>query len=623
MAPHQTIASEASSPQNSLNEDLNESLRKKRRVFFWKNLPRTTGGILAGIMLSAMIPLLLLQTTIYIFWYKTRIQTEMSANLEFARSVAHSFESYVVDVRRQLVVAGSAIESEKGFSLDYAERLLRVLKDQYSTVLRFSLVDEKGVIIASTNPKAVGISVADRDYVRSVQGGREWTISNLGEGPLADKVYFNIARRTRIGGHNGLIVAVIDPDQLGELVLSAERPAEGTFTLFDRDGNLVFFGGAYPAGHPNWKSSDPVLQKAMKGEEAVGAIIYPLDRKDHLVARVPLGSFGWTAGASRPIEVIMAPIYRNLLWVAVLNGIILVISISSAVGLSRFFIARLDQLRQHARLIAGGDFSSKASFANPAELTDLAQSFNAMADQVQAREQSLQRAIGDLTRSNQELEQFAYIASHDLQEPLRAITGFVQLIEKKYKGQLDKEGDRYIGFVTDAVSREHELIRDLLSYARVGRHTIKLSPVDANMAVDAAAQNIRQTIQEEKASVTRDELPIVQADGVQLVQLFQNLIGNGIKFRGSADPAVHVSAHLADGQWIFAVRDNGLGIEEQYWDQIFTMFKRLHTRKEYPGTGIGLAICKKIVERHGGRIWVDSKPGEGSTFLFTLTGAGA
>jgi signal transduction histidine kinase len=586
-------------------------------------MPKTTGGILAGIMLATLIPFLLLQTAIYVFWYKTRIQTEMAANLEFARSVAGSCESYVQDIRRQLVVLGRAIEADPTFSVEKAGTLLSILKSQYATVIRFSIVGDDGVILASSDPGLVGVSVAERDYFRAIQSGRDWVVNDLNLGPKANKIQFDIAQKLRLNaGKDCMIVAVVDPNMLGRLVLSLDRPAGGFFTIFDRSGTLAFFSGGDSAQHTSWEKNDVILRKAMRGEEAVGTIFYPLDNKEHVVARVPIHDTGWTAGAGRALDDVMAPIYRNLLWVAILNGAILIISLGGALVLRSFFIRKLDRLREHARLIAGGSFGSRVHVGNPVELVELEKSFNVMAEQIESRQESLQKAVISLTRTNQELEQFAYVASHDLQEPLRVITGFVQLIEKKYQGRLDKEADRYINFITEAVGRQQELIRDLLTYSRLGGLEPNMVSMDTNLAVRGAMQNLRRLIEETGAIVNLDELPVVQADGSQLVQLFQNLIQNGIKFRQTTLPVLNVSAAPEGNMWVFAVRDNGIGIEPQYWEQIFTMFKRLHTRKDYPGTGIGLAVCKKIVERHGGRIWLDSKPGEGSTFFFTLKAVG-
>jgi PAS domain S-box-containing protein len=224
----------------------------------------------------------------------------------------------------------------------------------------------------------------------------------------------------------------------------------------------------------------------------------------------------------------------------------------------------------------------------------------------------------DLRRSNAELEQFAYVASHDLQEPLRAVAGMVQLLQRKYQGQLDERADQYITHAVEAAGRMQALITDLLSYSRVDRYGKPFEKVKTAECLRVALKNLEISIRESEAAITWDDLPTVMADGPQLAQLFQNLIGNAIKFRGEAQPQIHISARQKGDAWEFSVRDNGIGIEPQYFERIFLVFQRLHTRREYAGTGIGLALCKKIVERHGGQIWVESQLGQGATFYFTL-----
>lgn len=255
-------------------------------------------------------------------------------------------------------------------------------------------------------------------------------------------------------------------------------------------------------------------------------------------------------------------------------------------------------------------------------------------------EEALRQTAQELARSNQDLEQFAYVCSHDLKEPLRMVTGFAGLLRERYQGRLDAKADEYIGFAAEAALRMQGLVDDLLTYSRVGRSTITAT-INTGSALDRALKSLHASIHEADAKISRDPLPSVLAHELEMSQLFQNLVGNAIKFRSPDRPCrIHVSARLLEkedpssgtiapepmpntqqagaARWVFSVRDNGIGIDPQFADRIFMIFQRLHTREEYPGTGVGLAICKKIVEQHGGRIWVESEPGKGSTFSFSM-----
>jgi len=245
----------------------------------------------------------------------------------------------------------------------------------------------------------------------------------------------------------------------------------------------------------------------------------------------------------------------------------------------------------------------------------------AMVEEIEQRrktEEALKLTTAKLTSSNADLQRFAYVASHDLQEPLRAVAGFVTLIASKHKGTLDEESEGWINHAVEGSTRMRNLINDLLAYARVESRGKALELIDTNKAYNQAKRDLSVLIEESNAELTSSDLPELMGDEGQLTQVFQNLIGNAIKFKSYEKPTVHVSATRKDDDWLFSVKDNGIGFEPEHVDRIFIIFQRLHGREEYKGTGIGLALCKKIIERHGGRIWAESEKGKGSTFYFTI-----
>ncbi len=233
-------------------------------------------------------------------------------------------------------------------------------------------------------------------------------------------------------------------------------------------------------------------------------------------------------------------------------------------------------------------------------------------------EQRVRERTAELERSNRDLEDFAYISSHDMQEPLRKIANFSQMLAKQYQGQLDEQAVRYFGYVTDGAKRMQALINDLLSYSRVGRAELPLIVAPLEEILSGTLNDLHALIKESHAEISHDPLPTLKVNPLQMGRLLQNLIGNAIKFHGGQPPRIHLAARQEDGEWVISVRDNGIGFEPQYAENIFTVFKRLNSKEKYPGTGIGLAICKKIVERHGGRIWAESEPGRGATFSFSI-----
>ncbi len=361
---------------------------------------------------------------------------------------------------------------------------------------------------------------------------------------------------------------------------------------------------------------------------------------------------GWTVIAEISTSEAYAPISNLTHTMLYVLGGILVWGILLAFLMSRMIIVPLLKLQKGAETVMQGNLSHRISLTRGDELGKLSAAFDKMtASLQQSREEleghaskletrvqertsqleaevvvrrqgedKLREIMSELRRSNEDLEQFAYVASHDLQEPLRMVTSYMQLLERRYKGILDSDADEFINYAVDGATRMRNMITALLDYSRVGTHGKPFEKVEGEVVFDQALSNLEVTIVENEAIITHDPLPAVLGDHIQLVQLFQNLIGNAIKFHGEDRPCVHINAtqQRFEGDWMVSVSDNGVGIDPEYADRVFEIFHRLHTKEEYPGTGIGLSVCRKIVERHGGRIWMESDSGKGSTFYFTI-----
>jgi signal transduction histidine kinase len=317
----------------------------------------------------------------------------------------------------------------------------------------------------------------------------------------------------------------------------------------------------------------------------------------------------------------------NLQLLLILAAVLILGGVLAAGYLLRQTITRpLARLGSEARRVAGGEFSRPLRIATgPREITVVGLEIDAMRERiveeletVQAAHEHVEEQARELQRSNAELEQFAYVASHDLQEPLRKIASFCQALQTRYRGQLDDRADQYIDFAVDGAKRMQTLINDLLAFSRAGRSGREHELVDLNEALMAAQVSLAGALENAQASVVADELPTVSGDQAQLTSLFQNLIGNAVKFRGSEAPTVHIEVERQDGEWQVSCLDNGIGIDPEYAERIFLIFQRLHSRDTYEGTGIGLALCRKIVEYHGGRIWLETDYSGGACFRFTL-----
>lgn len=306
--------------------------------------------------------------------------------------------------------------------------------------------------------------------------------------------------------------------------------------------------------------------------------------------------------------------------IALLASVIVV-----ALTLRRTVTRPLDELTGSSRVVAGGELSHSLLVDGPLEIAQLGRDVEAMRERLvreleasQAAREQLSATAAELERSNAELEQFAYVASHDLQEPLRKVTSFCQMLQDRYGGQLDERADQYIAFAVDGATRMQQLINDLLAFSRVGRVRHPHELVDLNALAGAALADLDEAVAAADANVVIDHLPSLSVEAPLIRSVFANLIANAIKFRGEASPEIRITARLREQDWLFECTDNGIGIEPQYADRVFVIFQRLHARDRYGGTGIGLAMCRKIIEYHGGEIWLDTAYTGGARILFTL-----
>ncbi len=309
-----------------------------------------------------------------------------------------------------------------------------------------------------------------------------------------------------------------------------------------------------------------------------------------------------------------------------IGAALLAIVIVLALGLRAAAIRPLTRLAAETRLVSDGDFEHEVGQSGPREVRELGLDVERMRERIQHELSAVRSAHAtldvrtqDLQRSNSELEQFAYVASHDLQEPLRKVASFCQLLQRRYSGQLDERADQYIHFAVDGAKRMQVLINDLLAFSRVGRIVRERERISCDTMLASALANLSEAIEQAGATVDAGELPVVLAEGPLLTAVFQNLVGNALKFHGDEPPHVRIGAcRTTDDEWLFSVSDNGIGIAAEYAERIFVIFQRLHGKEVYPGTGIGLAMCRKIIEFHGGKIWLDTTVTTGARFCFTL-----
>jgi signal transduction histidine kinase len=580
--------------------------------------------MLASLMLIIIFPMLLLQLGIYYSWFEVQKKRILEDNLVMARSIAQTINSVIRDETSQELDLGTVMIQQSQPDTANKKKLLKISADEDQTIYSFNWILPDGTVAITSDPNTTAASIGDTPYFQQILAGKSSFVSGYQPNEKMSglqAITLSRAIRDEQDRFQGAIVGVITTREFGDLIPTLQSSRISSILIFDHKGILIY---RWPevnltsAQRDDWLKSDLVLQAALAGNEATGPFMSPVDNTKEYVARLPVGNTGLIVGVARAESEIINPIIRNIVFNLAIILLIMAVSLLIAGILGRIILSSVWRLREHARAIGKGRLEHRADVGEIAELQELAGEFNQMALQLKDRNARIEQTMTALKHSNEDLEQFAYAVSHDLQEPLRAVSGFTGLLKVRLQSMLDAKTTECMNLITDGVSRMQALIYGLLEFSRISSRGKAIGPVEPKAALERATLNLQAGIKESGAKITSDDLPAVRFDAVQLAQLFQNLIGNAIKFRGESGPEIHIGVVRQDNAWRFSVSDNGIGIEPQYRERIFLIFQRLHTGEKYPGTGIGLALCKKIVERHGGRIWVDSQPGKGSTFYFTV-----
>nr|WP_255570287.1 ATP-binding protein [Cohnella sp. CFH 77786] len=480
-----------------------------------------------------------------------------------------------------------------------------------------------GIVEFSTGNQ-LGAYFSDRTYFEEAAKGKEY-ISDVVIGKVSGQptILFSSPVRDSAGRFSGVVFGSVSLRSIDQLMAQFRNGASGESYLIDRGGQMIT--------ESRFSESRKRLESKVNSEILNRALLEDLSTSvyTNYHGKKVLGTYQfvfhkkWIAVSEIEVNEVFRPFYTQLVIVSLITFLVLALGAFLMLRISSSIERPIQHLLKGVHRLEWGDYDFKVEYEGiasaPVELVRLCEAFNRMSQTIRNKNEALTLQSEELSRSNAELEQFAYVASHDLQEPLRMVASYVQLLEKRYKGRLDQDADDFIHYASDGAHRMQNLINDLLAFSRVGTKGKAFKPVDSEVVLQHVLANLQQAAKENGATITHDPMPTITADSTQVAQLLQNLIGNAIKFCDPARaPVIHIAAELREEEWLFSVRDNGIGLDPKYRDKIFQIFQRLHNKTKYPGTGIGLSICKKIVERHGGKIWVESVPGVFTTFYFTL-----
>lgn len=582
-------------------------------------------GRLVLLVLFAVIPAL----GVLLFTAFSEIRYEMDRALKDA----HRFAKYAAEHNnsamngtKHLLLGLSRIPQIRDMDAPACEKIFTDLIDIYPSYENLLLVDRNGSIICSGRPLTITrIPTNTEWFTKSVVDG-SFYFGSYRLGLVTGATEFSLSYPVEAEGSvKGVLSATFNLSWFRSIAAGSQLPEGTTLTVLDSSGKIMAMypdAGDWIGRSVGRSRAVEMMQSSNDGMfRAVG-----LDGEKRLFGFTTMTGQGTNLRlmVGIPEKLAMEPVKKVFFYIGVWIVFSTIVLITAWVAGSLFALNKINRLANVTKELSAGDLTVRTGIRyGRGELGQLAKAFDSMAEALQERDRELAERTSELERSNEELEQFAYIASHDLQEPLRMISSYTQLLAKRYKDKLDEDATEFINYAVDGANRMQVLINDLLSYSRVGTKGDEFSHVDLNGVLEAVKANLKGVIEESGAVIKYSKLPTVRADKSQMTQLFQNLIGNAIKFRREGVKAeIEISAKKEGNLFRFVVKDNGIGIDKKYLDRIFVIFQRLHTKEEFPGTGIGLAICKKIVERHGGEISVESAEGKGSDFIFTLQGKG-
>lgn len=532
-----------------------------------------------------------------LFFLRALLVSDKGTDLaQTAAKGAHTLDRVLFERYEDIRVFATDQTLLEGRDNEKSKRLHKY-KDLYGYYDWIGATDATGRLTATTGPRGghapVSMESPSRalfETVKQTQQVQSEVVPGSSESDDAAAILFSAPLVDPLGHLQGMVTSRMPFEHFRAILEHEEGVQEEgeavDWLLLDRDGRVLLQKHRRTSSAALMESAS--FKRAVHGPEQIGFLEDVRERDGapvvsgfaRTVGYRDFAGFGWIVLVQLDRAQAYAPI-NKLVWMVGLTGLLVIAPLTGFGIIASRKLARERQDLLHAR-------------------------------------QKLEQSITELARSNSDLQQFAYVASHDLQEPLRMVASYTQLLGKRYKGRLDADADEFIAYAVNGASRMQALIQDLLAFSRVDSQGQRFEPTSVETLLGYALDNLKGAIEEAGAVITHGPLPTVMADERQFLHLLQNLLSNALKFRGPEPPRIHISAERRGEEWLFSVRDNGIGIDPQYSERIFILFQRLHTNAEYPGTGIGLALCKKIVERHGGRIWMESQAGQGATFCFTL-----